>query len=133
MDRSAAQRLTLRITGIAGAALFAAFFALTYHTPGWVEDVAAGYIEAQVAERVDSSIDRIAEPQGEDALSRYAAQLMQQNEARIAALKDSLKATARAQMAACIAEIRGLTDEQRVKLQQCLGRRRTGCVCDVHE
>ena len=50
---------TLRITGLAGAALFAAFFALTYHTPGWVEDFAADYIEAQVAERVDSSIDRI--------------------------------------------------------------------------
>src|SRR4249920_35802 len=101
MDRSAGKRLTLRMIGLAGAVLFAAFLALTYHTPGWLEDFAADYIEAQVADRVDSSIDRMGEARGEDALSRYAAQPMRQNDARIAELKDPLKATARAQMAAC--------------------------------
>jgi len=38
MQASAARKLTLRIVGAAGAILFASFFALTYHTPRWVED-----------------------------------------------------------------------------------------------
>jgi hypothetical protein len=91
MARPNPRRLTLRIAGMAGAALFAFFFALTYHTPEWVEDFAASYIEGEVADKVNASIDAWDAPQGDDALSRYAAQLMKQNEARIAELRDSLK------------------------------------------
>ena len=120
MARPDTRQLTLRLAGIAGAALFAFFFALTYHTPEWVEGVAADYLEAEVAEKVEASIDSLDAPQGEDALSRYAAHLMKQNEARIAALKNSLKAEARARLAACIAEIRGMTAEQRARLQDWL-------------
>ncbi len=117
MTRPDSRQVTLRLAGIAGAALFAFFFALTYHTPEWVEDFAADYIEGKVAHKVDATIDSLDAPQGDDALSRYAAQLMKQNEARIAQLKDSLKEKARAQLAACIAEIRSLTAEQRARLQ----------------
>ena len=94
--------------GLAGAALFSFFFALTFHTPEWVEDFAAEYIEGEVAGKVDATIDSFEAPHGDDALSRYAAQLVHQNEARIAQLKDSLKDEARPQLAACIAEIRSL-------------------------
>ena len=117
MARPDPRQLTLRIAGLTGAALFAFFFALTYHTPEWVEDFAAGYIEGEVADKVDATIDSLDAPQGDDALSRYAAQLVKQNEARIAELKDSLKKDARAQLAARIAEIRGLTAEQQARLQ----------------
>jgi uncharacterized protein YggL (DUF469 family) len=111
------RQLILRIAGLAGAALFAFFFALTYHTPEWVEDFAADYIEGEVADQVDATIDSIGAPQGEDAISRYAAQLLKQNEARIAELRESFKEEARLQLAVCIAEIRGLTAEQRARLQ----------------
>jgi len=111
------RQLALRIAGLAGAALFAFFLVLTYHTPEWVEDFAASYIEEQVADNVDATIDALDAPQGDDPISRYAAQLAKQNEARIAELKDSLKEEARSQLAACIAEIRGLTAEQRTRLQ----------------
>jgi hypothetical protein len=117
MARPDPRQRTLRIAGMAGAALFAFFFALTYHTPEWVEDFAASYIEGEVADKVNATIDAWDAPQGDDALSRYAAQLMKQNEARIAELKDSLKGEARARLASCIAEIRVLTVEQRARLQ----------------
>jgi hypothetical protein len=111
------RELTLRIAGIVGAALFAFFFALTCYTPDWVENFATDYIEGQVANEVDATIDSLGAPQGDDALSRYAAQRVKQNEVRIAELRDSLKGAARAQLAACIAEIRALSAEQRARLQ----------------
>jgi hypothetical protein len=115
MDRSAVQRLTLRIIGCTGLALFAFFFFLTYHTPQWVEDFAADYIENQVADHVDATIDGLGAPQGEDALSRYAAQLYEENEARIVGMKQYLKKEARIRLIDCIDKARALTPEQRAK------------------
>ena len=46
-----------------------------------------------MADKVDATIDSFDAPQGDDALSRYAAQLVQQNEARIAELKDCSRPT----------------------------------------
>ena len=54
MRSAATQQLVLRIIGVAGAALFAFFLALTYHRPAWVEDFAASYIESQVAKKVEA-------------------------------------------------------------------------------
>jgi len=118
MQDSATQRLVLRIIGVAGAALFAFFFVLTYHRPAWVEDFAASYIESQVAEKVDATIDGLGAPQGKDALSRYAAELYRQNEAKISEYKSLLKGNIREQLAICIPQIRALGDEQRRKLEQ---------------
>jgi hypothetical protein len=115
MDRSAVQRLTLRIIGCTGLAPFAFFFFLTYHTPQWVEDFAADYIENQVADHVDATIDGLGAPQGENALSRYAAQLYEENEARIAGMKQYLKKEARVRLIDCIDKARSLTPEQRAK------------------
>jgi hypothetical protein len=117
MERSAAQRLTLRIIGCAGAALFACFFFLTYHTPHWVEDFAASYLEKRVTDHVDATIDGLGAPQGDDALSRYAANLYKQNEGRIYELRQRLKASSRAQMASRLAQIRSMTPEQRELVQ----------------
>ncbi len=118
MRDSAAQRLILRIIGVAGAALFAFFFALTYHTPTWVEDFAASYIEDQVAEKVDATIDALGLPEGGDALSRYAAGLYRKNEAKISEYKELLKGKAHEQLAICIPKVRALSEEQRRRLDQ---------------
>ena len=118
MKKPDARQRTLRIAGIAGATLFAAFFALTYHRPEWVEDFAADYLEAKVAEKLDATIDAMAAPTGDDALSRYAAQLYRQNEARISSLRRLLKAEVRKQLEICIPQIRGLSAEQRERIAQ---------------
>lgn len=114
---SAAQVFTLRIIGAAGALLFAFFFALTWHTPRWVEDFAASYIEDEVAERFDATIDSLGPPAGDGALSRYAAKLYRQNEAEIDAHKELLKLGVREQLARCIPLVRVMSDELRHELE----------------
>jgi hypothetical protein len=52
------QRTILGITGASGASIFAFFFALTFHTPEWGEDFAADFIEKEVAQRVNTTIDK---------------------------------------------------------------------------
>ena len=64
---------------------------MTFHTPEWVEDFARDYLEAQVAKKVDATIDNLAPPQGDDAVSRYAADLFRKNEAKIEEYKSLLK------------------------------------------
>lgn len=122
MERSATERLTLRIVGIAGTALFGFFFFLTYHTPQWVEDFAADYLEGQVANHIDATIDGLGPPSGSDALSRYAAQLYERNEARIGEMKQFLKKEARVRLVDCIDTARKLSPEQRAKLEDWIER-----------
>lgn len=117
MQASAAQTLTLRMVGAAGAMLFAFFFALTYHTPRWVEDFAAGYIEGRVAQKLDDFVDGLAPPSGDGALSRYAAGLYRQNEVKISGYKELLKGNIREQLAICIPQIRAMSDEWRDRLE----------------
>ena len=93
--------------------LFAFFFALTFHTPEWVEDFARDYLEAQVARKIDARIDSLAAPRGDDALSRFAADLYRKNEASIADTKLLLKQKVREQLIDCIDQARALSIEQR--------------------
>ena len=116
MQGSASRSLVLRIVGVAGASLFALFFALTYHTPRWVEDFAASYIEDEVADELDATIDGLGRPAGDNALSQYAAKLYRQNEAKIAGYKALLKGNIRAQLAICIPQVRAMSDELRDRL-----------------
>ncbi|HEX6396408.1 MAG TPA: hypothetical protein VFZ95_03210 [Steroidobacteraceae bacterium] len=117
MQATASQPLTLRIVGAAGAILFAFFFALTWHTPRWVEDFAAGYIEGRVAHKLDNWVDGLGPPAGHGALSRYAAGLYRQNEQKIAGYKALLKRDIREQLAICIPQVRALSDELRARLE----------------
>src|SRR5690349_2439155 len=130
MQASAARTYSLRIIGAAGAILFAFFFALTWHTPRWVEDFAAGYIEGRVAEKLDTVIDGLGAPTGNGALSRYAAELYRQNEQKIAAYKELLKRDIREQLALCIPQVRALSDEWRGKLES---RVRDGATLSIGE
>lgn len=117
MQGSATQRLVLRIIGVAGAALFAFFFVLTYHRPAWVEDFAASYIESQVAKKLDATIDNLGPPTGDGALSRFAAELYRQNQTKISEYKELLKGNVREQLAICIPQVRQMNEELRRKLE----------------
>jgi hypothetical protein len=118
MQGAASQRLVLRIIGVTGAALFAFFFALTIHTPRWVEDFAASYIEERVADELDATIDGLAPPRGDSALSRYAAKLYRQNEVKIAEYKELLKGNIREQLAICIPQVRATSEDMRRNVEQ---------------
>lgn len=117
MQAPAARQLTLRIVGAAGAVLFSFFFALTYHTPRWVEDFAAGYIESRLMEKLDAVVDGLGPPAGDGAISRYAAELYRQNEAKISGYQEMLKGNIREQLAICIPQIRAMSDELRAMLE----------------
>src|ERR1044071_3890617 len=117
MQASTAQTYSLRIIGAAGALLFAFFLALTWHTPRWVEDFAAGYIEGRVAAKLDTAIDHLGAPQGDGALSRYAAELYRRNEQQISGYQQLLKSNLREQLALCIPQIRAMSDELRERLE----------------
>lgn len=128
MEKAAIRNLTLRIVGFAGATLFAFFFALTYHTPRWVEDFAAEYIEALVAQHVDATIERLGPPTGGDAMSRYAARLYEKNQTSISGFKELLKKEAREQLVDCIDKARSLSVEARATLERLINQSATGSI-----
>lgn len=115
MDNHILQKLSLRSAGIVGAAIFATFFALTYSVPGWVETLAADYIETEVEKRVDGTIDAIRPPESDNALARIAQSMFEQNEARIDELKSNLKNEVHEQWVTALASIRDLDCECRRK------------------
>lgn len=100
------QRSILGVIGATGTAIFAFFFALTFHTPEWVEDFAAGFIEKEVAERVDTAIDSVQPPAGESALSRAASALYAKNEEAIERYREDVRERVHERMADAIAEAR---------------------------
>ena len=57
MQTVSVQKASLRVVGLAGALAFVTFFSFTYSIPGWVEQFATAFIEAEVAEQIDSRID----------------------------------------------------------------------------
>ncbi len=114
------QRIILGITGATGAAVFGFFFALTFHTPEWVEDFAADFIEKEVAERVDTAIDSIQPPAGESALARAASALYAKNEEKVERYREDLREKVHEGMADAIAQARDLDCECRDKWAQWL-------------
>ena len=115
MDNSTLMTLSLRSIGAIGAAIFLTFFAFTYSVPGWVEDFAADYIESQVQERIDTSIDAIRPPESDGALARLAQSMYERNEAKIEQSKANLKNKVHEQWAAALATVRDLDCECREK------------------
>lgn len=114
------QRIILAVIGAVGTAVFAFFFALTFHTPEWVEDFAAGFIEKEVSERVDTAIDSIQPPAGESALARAASALYAKNEEAIERYREDLREKVHERMADAIAQARDLDCECRDKWAQWL-------------
>ena len=106
MDPHHVRRHVLLLTGLLGAALFGFFFALTIHTPEWVESFAADFIEREVSARVDRRIDAIQPPSGDGALARMATSMYERNAAEMERHREALRSQVHERMAAAIAGIR---------------------------
>lgn len=118
MLNSLGWKVCLRLVGVLGAAIFSAFFALTYNVPGWVETHAADFIEGQVAEEANSRIDSFEVKAGDSAVSQLAATMYRQNEREIGRLKEALKAGVHEKMAGALAQIRDLDCKCRDRYSQ---------------
>lgn len=105
----------LGVISALGAAIFIFFLALTFHTPEWVENFAANFIEKEVSERVDTAIDSVQAPGGTSALSHAAAALYAKNEKKIEAYRESLRQNVHERMADAIAKARDLDCDCRDK------------------
>ena len=110
----------LRVVGMAGAAVFGFFFAITFSTPQWVERFAADFIESRVRETVDAGIDNIRPEPGDSAMSRLAESLYRQNQEQIDQLKQDLKGRAQQRWAAALAQVRNLSCECREIIMKAL-------------
>jgi len=118
--RDRVERWLLRIAGAIGLAIFAAFFALTFAVPQWVETFATEYLEGEVIEQVDTSIDAAGPPRGNDLLSRAAAELYQRNEQEILQLKTDLKARSRELLDLSLVAVRDPACECRIRIAQAI-------------
>jgi len=114
------QRILLGVISAFGATVFSFFLALTFHTPEWIENFAAGFIEKEVTKRVDTAIDSVHPPTGDTALSRAASAIYAKNEKRIEAYRESLRQKVHESMADAIAEVRDLDCDCRDKWAQWL-------------
>jgi hypothetical protein len=114
------ERWLLRIAGAAGLAIFAGFFALTFALPQWVEDFAAEYLESEVVEQVDASIDAAGPPHGSDLLSRAAAEFYERNEQEILRLKADIKERSRELLEMSLAAVRDPACECRIRIAHAL-------------
>jgi hypothetical protein len=88
--------------------------------PEWVEDFASEYLEAQVIEQVDASIDAAGPPQGRGVLSRAAAEIYQRNEKEILSLKSDIKARSRELLELSLVAVRDPACECRTRIARAL-------------
>jgi len=114
------ERWLLRVAGALGLAIFAAFFALTFAVPRWVEEFATEYLEGEVIGQLDTSIDAAGPPRGGDLLSRAAAEVYQRNEQEILQLKTNLKARSRELLNISLVAVRDPVCECRVRIAHAL-------------
>ncbi|MGY6517682.1 MAG: hypothetical protein ACXIUZ_03110 [Lysobacteraceae bacterium] len=110
-----ARQAVLASIGALGALVFTFFFALTVHTPVWVERFAADFIEQEVARQIDQRIDGLQPPGGEHALSRMAGALYESNAREIERRRELLRNQVHERMADSIARVRDLDCECRAK------------------
>ena len=96
----------LRVTGVAGLAVFATFSAFTWAMPHWVEDFAADYIQREVAERIEGRIETFQPPANAGLIGELATQLHELNEREIAHLKRELQVRARELIPRAIEQVR---------------------------
>jgi hypothetical protein len=86
-----AGRWSLRVAGLTGLAVFGFFFALTWHTPEWVETFAKDYIERMTWQQVEAQVDAIRPARGDSELQKLAAGIYERNAAVIDDLKAQIK------------------------------------------
>jgi len=102
-----------RVIAILGISIYGSVLYLTFSVPEWLEEVASFYIERELSERIDTSIDSFAPPQREGMLGDLARKLFESNEKKIAETKEKLRSKAHESLAGALAQIRDLDCECR--------------------
>jgi hypothetical protein len=111
-------RWVLRLAGIAGFVLFTFFFALTFHTPQWVESFAKDFIERKAAAVVEAKIDAIGPPRGEGIAARLAAEVYERNAQQVEELKGRLKDRSHDLFLVALDQVRDIDCECRRGIEQ---------------
>lgn len=111
-----------RVIAILGISIYASVLYLTFSVPGWLEDVASSYIEQELSNQVNTSIDSFAPSQREGILGDLARKVFESNEEKIAESKEKLRLKAHESMASALAQIRDLDCECRSKYASILKR-----------
>ena len=101
---------TLRVAGTAGLALLLCFFALTFQVPQGVETFAKDYIEREVWQELDASIDDLGPADGSSAAERLAAAWYERNRQQVEDVKARLKDRSRDLFREALAQVRDLSD-----------------------
>ena len=114
------QELILRIAGTTGFAVFAAFFALTFSTPQWVEDFARDFITSEVRKRTSATIEQVPAMSAEGAIAGFVRELHRDNESEIGQLEARLEARMHELFANALAEVRNLSCECRQRVSDML-------------
>lgn len=107
--------LFARIVAISGIVIYGSVLYLTFSVPGWLEDFASSYIEGELVQRIDSSIDDFSPPTREGLLGDLARKAYDANSEKIEVVKGQLKSKAHESIASALAEIRDLDCECRAK------------------
>jgi hypothetical protein len=110
----------LRTFGVAGAALFAFFFVLTFWRPAWVETFAADFLKAQVASELHERIDSFGTAGSSEVLSKAAEIIYRRNQQRIDEYKARLEAHVDERIAECISQMLDLQSEARARVARLL-------------
>jgi hypothetical protein len=92
--------------GFAGLAVFSFFFALTFHTPKWVEDFAADFIEDEVVEQIGRRLEDLRPPEDEGLLASVAGEIYRHNEQAIRSLRSELEGRVHQYLAQALVEVR---------------------------
>lgn len=111
-------KISLRLIGLAGFILFTFFFTLTFHVPGFVEDVGKEFIKQELQERTKEKIDSLSEidlSASDSRLLKFADKLLKQNQDEISRLQEDLNNNLHVKLADIIAEMRNLDCECRIK------------------
>ncbi len=117
------EKISLRILGILGAAVFVPLFLSTFVDPQLIERSGKSFVEWKLQAEADKKIDSISLPEPtklENLLGAKAQELRAQTELKLEEVKRQLKADAPAILATQIAKLRNLDCECRRKWESSL-------------
>ena len=117
------EKISLRVFGLLGIALFVPLFLFTFASPDAVERAGKSFIEWKLQSEADKKIDsiRLPEPMKLEALlGEKARELREKTDFELEKIRKQLKADAPAILAEQIAKLRNLDCECRKKWEQSL-------------
>lgn len=116
-------KISLRILGILGVAIFLPLFMFTFADPQLIENSGKSFIEWKLQSETDKKIDSMSLPEAtkfENLLGAKARELRDKTEFQLQEVKRQLKADAPAMLAAQVAKLRNIDCECRKKWEDAL-------------